>query len=134
MVNRIWSTKPFGIDAGLLVLRIGLAWMLMTHGYDKFMTYPQEAATFPDPLGVGNRVSLILTIFAELFCSAFLALGLFTRFALIPLLVTMIVLIMFVHAKDPLDVKEHAILFLVPYITLFLTGPGRYSIDRLLKK
>ncbi len=134
MLNRLWSTKPYALDLGLLSIRMTMAVLMMTHGWPKFIGYSEKAATFPDPLGVGHPISLLLTIFAEVFCSAFLLVGLFSRIVLIPLMFLMLVAIFIIHAKDGLGVKEHAILFLVPYIALFLAGPGRYSVDRLLKR
>ena len=134
MLNQLWSTKPYALDLGLLSIRMTMAVLMMTHGWPKFIGYSEKAATFPDPLGVGHPVSLLLTIFAEVFCSAFLLVGLFSRIVLIPLMVLMLVAIFIIHSKDELGVKEHAILFLVPYIALFLAGPGRYSVDRLLKR
>ncbi len=134
MLKSLWSTRPFAVDLGLLILRICLGGLMMTHGWPKFIHYSENAAEFPDPMGVGSSVSLMLTISAELFCSAFLLVGLFTRAVLIPLMFTMGVAIFIIHSGDPFGNKEHAISFLIPYITLFLTGPGSYSLDRLLKR
>jgi putative oxidoreductase len=38
------------------------------------------------------------------------------------------------HAGDPFGKKEMALLYLLVYITLFITGPGKYSIDNALGK
>lgn len=40
------------------------------------------ALAFPDPLGVGSEISLILAIFGEVFCSVLLIFGLLIRLAL----------------------------------------------------
>ncbi len=134
MLSRIWSVKPFSIDIGLFVLRLTLATLMIPHGYAKFIGFAEKADSFPDPLGVGSPVSLGMVVFAEFFCSILLFLGLFTRFALVPLIVAMSIAAFIIHAGDPLDDKEHALLFLVPYVGLFLTGPGALSLDRFLKK
>jgi putative oxidoreductase len=88
---------------------------------------------FGDPIGIGEGPSLVLTVFAELVCGVLLALGLFTRAALIPLIVTMAVAVFIVHGPDPLADKEFAILYLVPYVALFFYGPGKFSLDRFMK-
>jgi putative oxidoreductase len=134
MLSRIWSTKPLALDLGLLFLRLSVGLLMMTHGWPKFVHNAERVEEFPDPLGVGRPASLLLTIFAELFCSALLTIGLFTRVALIPLIITMIVIVFMVHGSDPLGDKEHGILFLMPYLALLLAGPGAYSADRLLKR
>jgi putative oxidoreductase len=36
------------------------------------------------------------------------------------------------HANDPFQDKELALLFMVGYVVLILTGPGRFSVDRLI--
>ncbi len=134
MLKYLLSSKAYSIDIGLLILRLGLAALMMPHGSAKLMNYAESADTFPDPLGVGSPVSAMLAITAELFCSGFLLLGLFTRIVLVPLIITMMVVIFIILSEDPFSEKEHALLYLIPYISLFLTGPGRYSVDHLLKR
>ncbi len=107
---------------------------MLTHGYPKLIHFAERAERFSDPLGIGSTASLSLVVFAEFFCSMLLFLGLFTRFALVPLMVTMAVVVFIVHGDDPFGDKEKALLFLIPYIGLFLTGPGHWSLDRMLKK
>lgn len=69
-----------------------------------------------------------LTIFAELFCSILLILGLFTRLATIPLLITMLVVI-HLHEWQLFDKQELAPAFFVGYLVILLLGPGKYSLD-----
>ena len=107
---------------------------MIPHGWSKFVHYAEQSQKFSDPLGVGSQVSLLLVIFAELFCSFLLLLGLFTRLALVPLVISMGIAVFVIHAGDPMSDKEHALLFFVPYVAMFFTGPGSYSVDRLLKR
>lgn len=117
-------------DWGILFLRIGISFFMVHHGYDKLQTLISGGgADFPDPLHIGNKASLFLTVFAEFLGSLLLIVGFLTRFALISLIICMLVVIFVVHANDPLADKEHAYLFLIPYITLFFTGAGKYSVD-----
>lgn len=133
MLKYLWSTKSYSTNVGLLLLRIVLGTLMMRHGWDKLMNY-SDADKFPDPLGVTGPVSAMLTIFAELICSGFLVVGLFSRVVLIPLIFTMLVVIFIIAAGTDLIEREHAILFLMPYVSLLLTGPGHYSMDGLLKR
>ena len=71
---------------------------------------------------------------AEVVAAILLILGLGTRFVLIPLIITMLVAFFIVHADDPFSKKELALLYLIPFISLFLTGPGKYSLDALIFK
>lgn len=89
---------------------------------------------FPDPLGVGEALSLALTVFAEFFCALFVVIGLFTRQAVLPLIITMLVAIFVMHWGDSFAKKELAILYLIPYIILFFMGSGAWSVDGQIRK
>lgn len=128
------SSKSVALDLALFILRVGSAGMMMTHGWNKLMNFQDKSVSWPDPLHVGHSVSLGMTVFAELFCAGFLLLGLFSRLALVPLIFLMTVAVFVIHAGDSFGDKEHAVLFLVPYIVLFFTGPGIYSLDSIRKK
>lgn len=118
---------------GLLVLRITIGGaMLIGHGWAKLSGYQQKVEDFPDPLGLGSQVTLILGIFAEVGCSILLMLGLLTRLAAIPLACMMAVAVFIVHRTDAWSVKEPAALYLIAFGVLVLTGPGRFSVDSLL--
>jgi putative oxidoreductase len=132
------STTSAASSLGLLLLRLtfGLS-MLIGHGWGKLSTFADKAGSFPDPLGVGNQNSMILAIFAEFFCAALVTLGLLTRAALIPLIVTMGVAAFVIHGSHPwfggAPSKEMALLFLGAYTALLAAGPGKYSADHLIK-
>jgi putative oxidoreductase len=117
-------------SVGLLLLRIGFGGVLLAgHGWGKLTGFGKMAPLFPDPLGLGSNVSLALAVFAEVFCAAAVILGFFTRLAVIPIAVTMLVAFGIVHAADPFANKELALLYLIPMVTLLFTGAGRFSAD-----
>jgi putative oxidoreductase len=118
------------VSAGILFLRIAAGgFMLAFHGWGKLINFGDRWGKFGDPLGVGSELSLILTVFAEFFCSLALILGFKTRAAALPLLITMLVVATIVHADDPWNKKEFALLYAIPFLTLMFTGGGRYSLD-----
>lgn len=121
--------ERFSQDIGLLVLRFfGGGTMLLAHGLGKLFDFKDRMHSFPDPLGLGSSLSLGLAIFAEVGCAVLLVLGVFTRLASIPLLVTMLVAFFIVHSGDPFARKELAFLFMGIYLALFFLGGGRYSL------
>lgn len=134
MLKKYNKMSPVSPDLAALVLRAGTSILMITHGYPKFQKILNGDFSFADPIGIGEGPSLVMTAFAEFFCSVLLLLGLFTKPALIFLIFTMIVVIFMVHGNDPFSDKEHGISFLVPYISLFLTGPGKFSLDHKLFK
>lgn len=121
---------------GLLVLRVFLGLtMLLGHGLSKGQVlFSNTEVQFPDPIGVGEVASLALAVFSEVICSFILTLGLLTRWVLLPLIVTMFTAAFIIHGADDFGTKEKALLYGVGYITLFFTGPGKYSIDTIVKK
>lgn len=122
------------MDFALFVLRVGSGGMMMMHGWNKLMNFRDKSLSWPDPLHVGHSISLGMTIFAELFCAGLLVIGLFSRLALVPLIFLMVVAVFVIHSGDSFGDKEHAVLFLVPYVVLFFSGSGVYSFDSIRKK
>lgn len=117
----------------LLVTRVGISALILTHGYQKLqMILSGGEIQFADPIGIGATATLYLAVFAEFFCSILLILGLASRLATIPLITTMLVAVLIVHAQDPFEKKEHALHFLLVYLLLLVVGPGKYSLDRLI--
>lgn len=125
------SSQAF-ISIGLLILRVTIGGMMLAgHGWGKLIHFGEKVSVFPDPIGLGSLVSLSLTVFAEVFCSIAIILGIFTQAAAAPLIITMFVAVFFVHEGDPWQKKELALLYLVPFLTLVFTGAGRFSLDTL---
>jgi putative oxidoreductase len=127
------GTDETHVSLGLLWLRMAIGgFMLAFHGWGKLTNYGARLESFSDPIGLGSPLTLTLAVFAEFICSAALILGLFTRVAAIPLLVTMLVAAGIVHADDPWGRKEFALLYAIGFLTLFFTGAGKYSLDAKL--
>ena len=119
-------------NIGLLLFRLAIGGFMLTHGWAKLSNFETMKLTFADPLGVGSALSLSMIIFAEFGCSLLIILGLFTRLAVLPLMFGMIIAAFVIHGGDPFSVKELSVLYLAVYVVLFFTGPGKYSLDRLL--
>lgn len=123
---------PRSPDFALLVLRVWLGVSLLTlHGWGKVTGFRAGSSGFPDPLGVGSPVSMGLAIFAEVACSVLLVLGLATRFAALVLIIMLVVAFTMVHGTKLTGPGngEMAILYLAGFVTIFLAGPGKLSVD-----
>ena len=134
MLNNFFKPTILSVNAnlGVLFLRVGFGLMMIAgHGYPKLQRYLSGDHGFGNPIGLGEEPSLLLAIFAEFVCSLLLVVGLFTRAALVPLVITMLVALFIVHGGDPLNKQELPVLFTLAFITLFLTGPGKYSLDQM---
>jgi putative oxidoreductase len=135
-MKKILSTKysAGAFNVAILLLRISVSVLMMSHGYDKLIHFSDKHDKFMNFLGMGSSLSLALVIFAEFFCSIFLILGLFTRLAAIPLIITMGVALWKAHHSDVFGDGQLAALYGVSYVVLLLVGPGRVSVDGMIAK
>jgi putative oxidoreductase len=120
------------VDGALLLLRLCAGPFMLTHGIPKLMRFfGDDPVRFSDPIGLGMISSLLLAVFAEVICSALITLGLVTRWAALPLIVTMSVAAFVVHGGDEFGSMEMALLYLLIYVFILIAGPGKYSMDYL---
>lgn len=120
------------VDIAIFLVRIGIAILMLTHGISKTELFSETPVQFMDFMGLGHEISLALAIFAEVGCSILILLGLGTRIAVIPLIITMLVAVFIVHSNDPFANQEMGLHYLLVYIMLLITGSGKYSLDRLV--
>ncbi|MFT4734748.1 MAG: putative oxidoreductase [Arcticibacterium sp.] len=123
------STLTPSVDLSIFILRVGIGILMVTHGYPKLLKILNNQFSFADPIGFGETTSLVLAVFAEFFCSLLLVLGFLTRPALFFLIFTMTIVVCVVKIDQGLVEMEKGLLFLLPFISLFIWGPGRYSLD-----
>ncbi|MGE0609669.1 MAG: DoxX family protein [Pirellulales bacterium] len=126
------TRRDWGTSFGLLLARVAFGCFMLVHGVPKLTGFGELANKFPDPLGMGSRLSLMAAIGAEVGCSVLLILGLGTRLAALPLAFTMIVALFLVHGAEGWQKQEMAALYLAVYATLVFTGPGKFSVDHCL--
>ncbi len=124
------SYQEWAFDTMMLLMRISLGGlMLVNHGFQKLVKYPSLQSKFSDPFHIGSNWSLLMVLFAEVFCSLLIMAGLFTRLAAIPLVIAMTTAFFLAHNHDVKE-GEKAAIFLVGFVGILLVGPGRFSLDR----
>lgn len=128
-----YSAVAFNFSMLLLRVSTGL-WIMIKHGLDKLQNFSTYQPHFYNFLGIGSSLSLALAIFAELFCGMLVVLGLFTRLAVIPIIIMLSVAAFSAKATQPLMNKELDFLYLVPFIVLLFCGAGRVSVDGMMNK
>ena len=107
---------------------------MLTHGVPKLDKLLEGGdIQFADPIGLGPTLSLILVVFSEVVCSILIAVGYKSRLASIPLIITMLVAAFITHANDGIFKQEKALLYILVYTMIILSGSGRFSVDNLLK-
>ena len=122
-----------GVSILLLALRLFFGILFLTHGLDKLMNFNSLSVSYPSVLGLGGYTTLMITIFAEFCFSMFLIVGLLERILVVTMIVAMAVAFFDVH-DAMLPEGEPALIYMVMFIILFITGPGRYSLDCLIVK
>lgn len=135
-MRRILSTKysSGAFNFAMFILRVALGVLMLSHGYGKLIHFNGMKGSFINFLGLGSPISLMLDIFAEFFCSIFLILGLFTRLAVIPILIAMSVALIKVHHGDLFGAGERAAIYIACSITILFCGPGKISADGMIGK
>ncbi|MCB9234705.1 MAG: DoxX family protein [Bacteroidia bacterium] len=128
-----------GRDFGLLIMRLGLGALFVMFGYPKLFGGPDTWAR------LGKAMSHIgidflphfwgfMAGFTELVGGVLIGLGLLFRPALTLLIVTMVVAAASHFGKgEGIGGASHAIEAGIVFISLFLIGPGKFSLDKQLK-
>jgi putative oxidoreductase len=115
---------------GLFLLRFTFSAMMLFHGIPKLLNLIQGTLMKSDPIGIGVLATTVLVVIAEAICPLLIIIGYKTRFASIPVIISMGVAAFIVHGADPIGVKEKALLFLFAFIAIALLGAGKHSVDR----
>ncbi len=128
-------------DFGLLLMRVGIGvTYILIHGGPKLLGGTERWAE------LGGVMSLVgiefmpalwgfLAAFAESVGALLLAVGFLTRPALILLTITMLFAIgaHWILWEDDWSTTSHALKMAIVFLGLFFVGPGRYSVDQMLK-
>lgn len=137
MIKSFLTSKPVGpgiYDFGLLIWRVffGLT-LALGHGLGKLPPSEQFVGWlgtlgFPLP-GLFAWFAAI----AEFGGGILVALGLATRLGATLVILIMLGAVTMAHGGQSFGEKEHALLFLVGAIPFLLGGPGRFSVDHVLR-
>ena len=122
------------VSAATLVLRLVFGLLIIKHGWDKLQHFDATAEHMVGFFGMSGKVAASLVIFAEFFCGILVVIGLATRFATIPLIITMAVALIKAHDLDVNGVGQAATLYLGAFLALLIIGPGRASVDGMIGK
>jgi putative oxidoreductase len=115
----------------LLLIRLFFGILFFMHGLDKLTNFNELSLVYPSVFGFSSYTTLMVAIFCEFACSMFLLVGLITRIILIPMVLSMAVAFFDIH-EAMMPEGELSLIYLIVFLGLFLTGPGRYSVDYLI--
>ena len=66
VISSIIAPNQKFLSLGLLILRVLVGITMLTHGLAKLTSFSELSATFPDPIGLGSTLSLILIVIGAL--------------------------------------------------------------------
>ncbi|NUM31649.1 MAG: DoxX family protein [Bacteroidetes bacterium] len=122
-------------DLLLLLLRVSLSLLLMTHGYPKLLKlFSGNEIEFYNFLNLGPKITILFPIIGEFVAPLFIILGYKTRLAACISALTMLCISFIFHFNDSLADKEHSLIFAIGFIYIFITGAGKYSISQIFDK
>jgi len=116
------------------ILRIVPSALLIVHGFQKFrMVVAGNLDYQSDPVGIGSTPTLFLLTLGEFVAPVFMILGFKTRIAAIVAAVVMFINAFLLNGgtRFPISLNaENSLLFLVCFASVYMLGPGTYSLDR----
>lgn len=133
LLSTAYSDNAFNF--AMLVQRVVTGLMLLiAHGLLKISNFSEMSGSFFDPMHIGHRNSLVLSIFAEVFCSMLLVLGLFTRLAAFVIVLDLSFAVFMYHRGQPIKNVDLGVMYLTSVFSVLLLGPGRVSVDGMMTK
>ncbi|KAA3439429.1 DoxX family protein [Rufibacter hautae] len=126
------------LHAGLLLLRIGIGFMFIVHGWPKITGGKETWAMVGgamSTLGISSGATFFgfMAAFAETVGGLFLMLGFLFRPVVVLLFITMVMAtIHHLAAGEGINGASHAIESAILFLSLLFIGPGRYSLDEKL--
>jgi putative oxidoreductase len=130
---------PQSPDLALLVLRVLIGTSLfLRHGLEKLSDNSEMIKHFPDPLHVGTYASFAVSTLSDGICSILVIFGFATRWSALTIFANIFVawaaVVHFQFLAHGVSPGEAIVLYLGGFLTVFVAGPGRFSLNSLLTK
>ena len=122
--------------AGVLVLRLAFAYVLIKHGWGKVKN-PKGTAEWFSSMGFKpGKLAAFATIIVEFFGGILVAVGLFTQYVAIAAIGEFLVILIWKIARGNPMVGEYGyeidLMMFGTAVALFFLGAGIYSLDKFL--
>ena len=126
-------TPPTRTDRAILFLRIFIAAVMLLHIIGKLQNYDNVVLTFPSLLDFNRPTSLALSIIFEAAMAAKIGIGIGTRLSALLMFITSLVTLFQIalQAEDAISTDAAKLQFIYAgiFLTLMISGGGRYSIS-----
>lgn len=138
MIKRLLLLKqiPVAPDLGLLALRLLVfVPVFLKHGTEKLFTFHTMSQNFLNPIGIGPVPTLVIALIADSLCSLLIVAGLGTRWAALYSFCNLSVawaiphhFALLVHSSTG-AAGEALFAYMSACVVLFISGPGKFSLD-----
>ena len=135
-MNTFFSASPLWQGTGLALIRLTLGGFLIYHGWEIFDAVIMKEYTKWDIFKNTSSPSFIVYSgkTAELIAGFLLLFGLFTRLASLVVIMTFLYISLFVGNGKIWYEDQHPFLFVLLALVFFFTGPGNFSLDKIIFK
>ncbi|MBK8494300.1 MAG: DoxX family protein [Ferruginibacter sp.] len=136
-MNKFFSASPVSQNYGIAGVRIITGILLVYHGWETFDAEKMKMYTgwFTERNYTNATVWAYAGKIAELLAGAGFVLGLFTRLASLATIAAFAGIIFLLGDKGKIfEGDQHPFLFILLALIFLFTGPGAYSVDRLIFK
>src|SRR5215471_3310446 len=128
------SARP----AALLLARLSVGLLFVSTGWGKVHSIPKVTQFFESLHIPAPGFHAVLVGYSELLCGAALVVGLLSRLATIPLIVSMIVALLTAKLADIHGVfdlvGQDEFTYLVMLVVIAVVGPGKIALDRFVAR
>ena len=126
-------TPPTRTDRAILFLRIFIAAVMLLHIIGKLQNYDNVVLAYPSLLGFNRSTSLALSIIFEGTMAAMIAIGIGTRLSALLMFITSLATLFQIalQAEGAISTDAAKLQFIYAgiFLTLMISGGGRYSIS-----
>ena len=134
MIKKVlFSAAPMGLNQGVAMVRIIVGALLVYHGQEVFNAQlMKEYMTWDTFAGPNARLLVYTGKSSELIAGLSLLFGLFTRLGALMTIVVLSYVTFFVGGGKFWYEDQHPFMFVLFGLLFLFTGPGAWSIDRLM--
>ena len=133
-INNVYPSVDV-FDWVMLFFRIAISLQIMVvHGLKKLGIGVAEVEQVPNPLHLPVAINQLFATAANLVFPVLVAIGLFTRLAVLPTLAITLTGYFVVHWSDSLPAKDVPFMYSIAFLLVLVLGPGKYSLDNNINK
>jgi putative oxidoreductase len=122
----------------LLLARLSVGLLFLSTGWGKVHSIPKVTSFFEELHIPAPGLNAVVVSYSELICGSLLVLGLFTRLATVPLIVSMVVAILTAKLADIHGIVDlvgaDEFTYLCMLVVIAAVGPGAAAVDHVLAR